>query len=340
MNFTLFKNLKKSNILKHINWEQLNSSIRQPAKINTNNSELAKRQSMAIVATDAPSKKLEDIKRHNRFTLLRLDLDDVEITQTEIINRLLALGLYSFAIHTTANHKQKHKGSRYRIYIELAHGITLDEWCLTQTYLAYSMEADDCSNRPQQVMYLPIRFDGDHYEYHINQGTPLHLRGSQLLDKAIAFDRAQKSQLEVLQQEKANHVKPPFKEMLINGQLSVIDAVNKSYEWDSLLRDYGYTRQRRAWLPPESTSKTAGAYLLAGSDGKVRYYSHHASDPCAIGKCLDKFDFICIRSFNGDAIRAVRQMSSELFPEIDAHNKKLYVAHVQTNQLNSIKGEQ
>lgn len=336
MKFLFIERMTQQADFTFTDWKQLTRVVQKPPTIDASSAQEAKKHSQAITASDCPSKRLEVMTEHNRFTLLRLDLDDTPHTIKSLCGSLYALGLSSYLIHTTASHQQDGKGNRYRVYIELEHGLTLDEWRLVQTYLAYAMGADDCSSRPQQIMYLPVRFAGGIYRSHINKGSALKVYGSQLFSDAIAFDVEQKRQAEALEREKASQIKPQYQERLIDGQVSIIEAINQGYEWASLLAQYGYKRQGRAWLAPESSSKIGGVYLLTGHDGKQRYYSHHTNDPCAIGKCLDKFDFITIRSFGGDSFTALKAMA-KYFPEHDKHNKQQYIRHQQALKLRAIK---
>jgi hypothetical protein len=326
MNYLLIDHMQQTSGFTFIGWAQLNQLVSNPPSIQAVNAQEAKKQSKAITASDCPSKRLEAMTDHDRFTLLRLDLDDTEHTFDSVQQVMNDLGIGSYIIHTTASHKQDGKGSRYRVYIELAKALTLEEWRMVQTYLAYSLGADDCSNRPQQIMFLPVRFAGGEYQYHINDGSPLAVYGSQLFDEAIAFDVEQKRKAQLIEQEKANQVKPAYQEPLLSGQVSIIDVVNLGYTWPNLLIQYGYKRQGRAWLAPESTSKSAGVYLLTGQDGKERYYSHHSSDPCAVGQCIDKFDFLTIRAFGGDTYAALKELA-QYFPDHDSHNKAVFHQH-------------
>ncbi len=306
-----------------ITWGDLVSCVENPPTVSAKGAKLAKRQSPCITASNAPDKTLATVVAHDEMTMLRLDLDDSEYNLNQIKDLLESLGLSSYIIHTTASHKQGNNSSRYRVFIEINQPINLAEWSVVQTYLAYVFGADDCSSRPQQVMFLPVLFKGVKYEKFVSTGTPLKLFDTALFLDAVAFDVKQKQQAEKLNQEKANAVKATFEPSLIDGQISVIDAVNQCYEWGNLLRHYGYKKQGRAWLPPESTSRTAGAYILSCNDGKERYYSHHSSDPCSGSRCLDQFDFIATRSFAGNRFDCMKGMISQ-FPEIDSHNKAVF----------------
>ena len=292
--------------------------------------ETAKSKSEIIAATDAIDKTKDNILAHDNFTMLRLDLDETKLDVDGLEDALINLGITSFIIHTTASHQQNDNGNRYRVYIELADSLSYSTWATLETYLSYVFMADDCATRPQQIMYLPVRFKGDNYQYHVAQGEPLKVEVSELLGLANAFKQEQLSNEEAARNDQS--IKSTYNENLVGSQVSIIDAINQSYDWESLLMSYGYKRQGIAYLPPESTSKKAGAYILTSqADGKQRYYSHHESDPCATGKCLDITDFINIRSYCGDAKQAIRTIAEVHFPKLDKHNKKEWA----TKQRNS-----
>ena len=104
-----------------------------------------------------------------------------------------------------------------------------------------------------------------------------------------------------------------------------------------MLIQYGYKAQGKAYLPPESTSKQAGAYILTShTDGKERYYSHHENDPCANGLCIDKFDFMVIRSYQGDYKRALKLVAETYFSELHKHNLKEYKIYKQNQRTQTL----
>jgi hypothetical protein len=310
----------KSNF-KYIDWQELITKIDSPQNLGGVSPETAKSKSEVIAATDAIDKTKENILAHNNFTMLRLDLDETELDLDGIEDALSNMGLTSYIIHTTASHQQNGNGNRYRVYIELAASLSYEIWATVETYLSYMFMADDCATRPQQIMYLPVRYKGDSYQYHITQGEPLTLEDSELLQRANSFKQKQLS----IKEEAINDqpVKPTHNESLVGSQVSIIAAINQSYDWENLLLFYSYKRQGNAYLPPESTSKAAGAYILtSNTDGKQRYYSHHENDPCATGNCLDIFDFISIRNYGGNTKQAIRSIAETHFPKLDKHNKK------------------
>lgn len=325
---------QETNNFNFIGWHELALKIEKPKQLGELHYQDAKEHSEVIAANDAPNKRKETVLAHDNFTLLRIDADDTKDTIQSLSDLLDSLGIESYIIHTTASHQQQGKGNRYRIYIQLANALCFDLWEIIQRYLCYLLNADDCSNRPQQIMYLPVRYTGDKYEFKINTGKPLNVLETDLFNDAKMFNQTL-AQEQLAQQEAAilKPIKPSYNERLIGNQVSVIDAVNKGYDWESLLSSYGYKRQGKAYLPPEATSNKAGAYILAShTDGKLRYFSHHQNDTCATGQALDKFDFLCIRAFAGDEKAAIKGLAV-MFPEIDKHNKKVFADHMKSSEL-------
>ena len=314
----------------YIDWQQLVSKVQQPTDLGSVTPDQAKSKSAIIAATDAPNKTKKSVLLQDNFTLLRLDIDDTKMDLDSIEDALGNMGFKSYIIHSTASHQHGDNGDRYRVYMQLAVSLNYVNWAALQSYLSYMFMADDCATRPQQIMYLPVLFKGDHYAFKIAEGEAFTALGSALLDKAHTFIEKQSKKL-----AKANNtavVKPSHNEKLIGNQVSLIDAINQSYEWDSLLSSYGYKRQGKAYLPPEATSNEAGAYILtSNTDGRQRYYSHHKSDPCATEQCLDVFDFIAIRSHRGNERQALKEIAQTHFKAIDKHNKKEW-AISKTNQ--------
>ena len=318
----------------YINWHELTLKIESPQNLGAITSKEAKAKSAVIAATDAPNKTKESILLHDNFTLLRLDLDDTNLELATIADMLESMCIESYIIHTTASHQQQATTNRYRVYIELAASITYGVWAAMESYLSYVFMADDCAKRPQQIMYLPVRLKDDSYQFKIAEGRALNVESSQLYKDAQQFEAEQNQEL-----EKATSlpVKPSYQTQVIGKQVSIIDAVNSAYSWHELLIQYGYKAQGKAYLPPESTSKQAGVYILtSNTDGKERYYSHHDNDPCATGLCLDKFDFMVMRSYQCDYKRALKQIAETYFPELHKHNLKEYKINKQNQRSQTL----
>ena len=95
---------------------------------------------------------------------------------------------------------------------------------------------------------------------------------------------------------------------------SVIDAFNAAHSVVAILETHHYKKrnQGRRFLAPTSESGIPGVAILTGKDGKVRAYSHHGSDPLAVGEALDAFDLYRILEHQDDYTRAVRAAAEAL----------------------------
>ena len=95
---------------------------------------------------------------------------------------------------------------------------------------------------------------------------------------------------------------------------SVIDAFNAAHSVVAILETHHYKKwkQGRRFLAPTSESGIPGVAILTGKDGKVRAYSHHGSDPLAVGEALDAFDLYRILDHGSDTARAVAAAAEAL----------------------------
>jgi len=288
LRFCTGKKLKQQDKFELMTWAQLVEAARRPHHFGDLEPHEAKLKSRWITASDCLSKQKDSILEHDRFTLLRADLDGTELDLDAVADTLSCMGCESYLIHTTASHRMGGNENRYRVYVELAEAAPYRQWAAVSGFMAEVFRGDDCASRPQQVMFLPCRLNGDSYEFRIGEGEPLRLASSMLWRDAELWQAEQEKAIEQHQQATSDLIQPQRPERLMGGQVSVIAAVNRCYQWDDLLRHYGYKQQGRAWLAPESRSGAAGAYLLTSStDGRVGLFSHHSDDPCATGRCLD-----------------------------------------------------
>ena len=332
MKFLYAKNTKQNCGFAYMTFKGLTKVVKNPIKqhnIKTLLDAKDKYKTPCLGASDAMLKRLDEVLAHNNMTLVRLDLDDGSYGGIDkVCANIEKLGIYSYIVHTSASHQQEGKGERYRVYIELACSIPVKVWQSLESYLCYKFNADDCAERPQQIMFLPCDFEGINYDYRIKCGDALDPDFSDLKDDVeLYIKQRDKEQAKYAQSLlKISKLKSQRNENLLTGQLSILDAVNKAWKWEDLLTHYGYKRQGKAWLPPESKSGSAGVYILVSNvDGKERYYSHHENDPCKIkGHCLDKFDFICIRQYGGNEYECLLSMGKE-FLEITKYNQDVYL---------------
>lgn len=354
MKFLYGKNHNQTDNFEYIDWSQLCELIKSPLNSTAKNYDEAKRMSRVIAATDALSKRKDDVLEHNRFTMLRLDLDDVAITLDEIKKMLFSKGIHSYVIHSTAKHQQIDKstgecfGDRYRVYIQLADALSYSDWSIIQQGLEVYFSGDGCANRPQQIMYLPTHFEGINYDYHIQNpedcpatfnGSPVYKPVGSMIEEWRAI---------VLGSQQSEHIEPEIKPKaaerpIVGNQISIIDTFNESITWDELLRQFGYKKKGARWLSPESKSGVAGGVILVSSgDGKERYYSHSESEQAIIGtRAIDKFDLLCVREFGGNEHEAIRHVAEAYFPEVDKHNKREYAINKHNEEATQLlEGEE
>lgn len=308
-----------------ISWDKLCELVEAPPTV-VGDYKHAKDHSPVISASSAQTKRKEDILQHDCMCLLRIDIDETELNCQSIRHALERNHIGSYIIHTTHSHQQEGKGRRYRVYIELAESMNVDTWVILEDYLAYLFDADSCASRPQQIMFLPGLFQGHKYRYYISTGEAFEWRNSDFLQFAI--EHLLKIQEEQRQQALSA---PPARQrtlQMLDGQISIIDCVNGGYTWEHVLTQYGYRKQGKAWINPESTTKKAGGHILTGQDGQERFYTFHSSDPCCTGYAIDIFDFLTIRGFNGDFTECLKYFTNE-FPEVKKHNARIYYKQVE-----------
>lgn len=331
--FLYAKSTKITKAFDYIDWNDLCDLVKNPVELEGRTIEEAKKALPVIAANDAPDKQKATVLQHDNFTMLRLDLDDTELGINGVTDKLKGLELESFIIHTSSSHLAKGKGNRYRVFIEIASSVTYEAWSTVETYLSLLFSADDCAARPQQIMYAPL--DTESYDYRITKGKAFEVEGSNLLEEAKKLKQQQDEQITKAEDKP---VKPQYEPKLVGKQISIIDLVNGGYDWPDLLSSFGYKRQGKAWLPPEATSKQAGAYILRShTDGKERYFSHHENDPCATGRSIDKFDFIALRVYGGSQFEALKGIAKDYFPDVHKHNQQEYFTAKHNDEVNAFR---
>lgn len=331
----------------YINWEQLVELCSEPLKSTYSNKEEAKRNSACIAAHDGKNKTKTDTVKHNNFTMLRLDLDDVNYDIDKVESELLALSFTSYIIHTTAKHQQGEHGNRYRVYIELAHGLKIDDWSLLQTHLSEVFKADNCATRPQQIMFLPTHFDGIKFKSRIGTGEAYTLsKTNELYQAARSTQACLKVDLDAIQEEfKDVEVSPAKKEKLADNEVSIIELVNRGFSWDMLLTEHGFKKLGNYWHSPNQTDKTqtaavaAGVILVSNKDGRERFYSHSSSDQAIFGeRAIDKFDFITTTKFGKNNKEAASSLAKQYFPDVEKHNRKVHAINKSNEAVTAALG--
>ncbi len=298
----------------------------------------AKANAECIGAHDLPtSKRKAPVLKHDNFTMLRLDLDVNAPGMKDIVATLKDLDFSRFVVYSTAKHKQikdvatgEAYGNRFRVLIPLANPLTYKDWLNAQIGLSLSIpfEADSCADRPQQIMYLPVKYDGDAYVYEV-------IDGANNADNAIA--RLCTAGVEVRAEEakeaEKKKVRPSTKILPDKPRgkgLSIINLYNMRFTVEDVLREYKYIcNNKNKWLSPYSTSGNPGGVVLEShTDGKRRYYTHSETEQSRLGlepgRSFDAFDMYCYLECGGDRSEAVRSAAQKYFPTVHKHNRREY----------------
>ncbi|BBG90561.1 hypothetical protein [Aeromonas caviae] len=336
---TTISSLSETQNFHHIDWDALATLAAEPRRSKAHTPEAAKKSSPLIAAHNGRSRTKTEAEQA-MFGLLRADMDDAKgQNHRTIANALLEQGLESFIIYSTLSHTPE--APRYRVFVELAEPVQFEVWTNLQFELAEVLGSDPCVNRPAQFMILPVTIkatEGD-YKHKVSRGDALREGAPFWLNAA---ERAKREQAKAADTVKLYTAAKPaqFNERLTGNQVSIIDLVNRSYEWPELLDFYGYERKgRNSWMAPESSSGTAGVHILKSStDGKERIFSHHTSDPAG-GRLCDKFDLIAIREFDGDQVRALAEIAKEHFPEAHKHNRREWATIKRNEQIAAVVAE-
>ncbi|MFA0349674.1 YfjI family protein [Vibrio sp. 10N.222.55.C6] len=268
------------------------------------------------------SKKKDDVESHNNYTALVADVDTGNRELSAIREILSGASIKASYIYTTVSSKADDK--RWRVVVPITEGIDTDHWVALQNYLTHILDGDSCVGRTQQISYKPALtvFNRESYDYHVEEGEPLDVFGS---DFAIA---ARAYLIETLENEPPALSEP--QKQYTGNQLSPIEAFNNDNEWIDLLVRYGYTQQGNRWLHPDSTSGTAGVFISYKNDPNGRYVSSHESDPLH-GHSHDKFDLYVQGEHSGDLAAALR-VAGDHYKTTDGlsitkHNQREHMAN-------------
>lgn len=336
---TTISSLSETKNFHHIDWDALAAIAAEPRLSRAHTPEAAKKSSPLIAAHNGRSRTKADAEQA-MFALLRADLDDAKgKTVRTIAAALVKQGLETFIIHTTLSHTKELP--RYRVYVALEEAVPFSTWADLQFELASVLGSDSCVSRPSQFMVMPVVTKTTEwgYRHKVSQGVALR-ENSRFWRNAM-----ERAKWELVKSTNASErymtAKPTiFNERLTGNQVSIIDLVNRSYEWPELLDWFGYSRTgANSWICPESSSGTAGVHILTSkADGKQRIYSHHESDPAGHRLC-DKFDLICIRQFGGNYAQALAEIAREHFPEVHKHNRKEWVTVKRNKEIAAVVAE-
>lgn len=301
----------------YVAFDELLGRVKEPAQIQADDIKTAKAQAPICAPHDAPAKTKDAVLEHGRYTMLWGDVDEGNKELAELVGELVAQGLESYAIYSTANSTKENK--RWRVLVELNEAVNHQEWLKLQGYLTQIIGGDQSALRPAQILYLPFECEHtQHFDSYIAKGDALDTQQSGFVAKARDYyqQEAERAKKEV---SAPDAPKRPLN--LASGQQSPIEQFNGAHDIGSLLETYGFKKSGSKYIHPSSKSGMAGVVLL--DDGK-KYYSHHQSDPLNDGYKHDAFDVWVELAHGGNFEAAVKQAAQDLDPEGNKQRQREY----------------
>ncbi|CAH2606530.1 conserved protein of unknown function (plasmid) [Rhodovastum atsumiense] len=259
-------------------------------------------------------------------TAIALDLEmnkdtgDVPPPFPEAVARVKAAG-WAGVVYTSHNHDPEEP--RYRIVLPLSEEIAPDLPApeVVAELLGLRGVLDESKLGASSVFYLPSGEPGRlaHHETEIIPGRPVDAgwmrenAGALLARREAERERLRAEALAEAERRRAERRKQGY-----DPDASIIEAVRDRLDLEAELVAHGYERKGEGrYLYPGSETGVPGVYVLRGSDGIQRAYSHHAADPLAAGnlpswcraKAVDAVDVVTILDHGGDLKTALRELA-------------------------------
>lgn len=225
-------------------------------------------------------------------SMLTMDADHAKVG---FIDRFLQDFRYASSVYTTHGHTPE--APRYRIIVPLTRDVSPDEYVALTRFFAADWgidQFDECSYKPNQLMYWPTTPSNGEFISKITEGDWLDP------DTALTAHPNWKdcSLLPTSSRESVvrENAKRPQEDPLTKS--GVVGAFCRAYPIEDAIETFlsdiyepSAMNGRYDYIPADSS---AGLVLY---DGKFAY-SHHATDP-ACGKLLNAFDLVRIHRFRG-----------------------------------------
>lgn len=302
----------------YVAFNELLERVLSPVQIQADDIKTAKAKAPICAPHDASAKTKGAVLEHDRYTMLWGDVDEGNKELAELGGELLAQGLESYAIYSTANSTEENK--RWRVLVELDEAVSHQEWLKLQGYLSQVIGGDQSALRPAQILYLPFKCEHtQHFDFCIAAGSALDAQQSEFAAKARDYYQQMEAERAHREVSALDAPKRPFS--LPSGQQSPIELFNEAHDIGSLLEAYGFKKSGSKYIHPSSQSGMAGVVLL--DDGN-KYYSHHESDPLNDGYKHDAFDVWVELAHGGNFEAAVRQAAQGLDLEGNKQRQREY----------------
>jgi len=246
-------------------------------------------------------------------TMLILDIDEVD---SSIWNTLKVFNAYEYVLHTSFSHtKDKPK---IRVIFPISKYIESKEEYknIVNNFIEKNkLNVDKCSNKLNQVMFLPNKPKDGEYIFKHNKGEILNpFEYNYTVNKEqqeININESQETNVTDSVQSKINEVESPFEMDTIIGKwckkYNIHDVIKK------YLSNVYIDRQGNRYTYSEGSSNH-GLIVYPDSDGNksVFAYSNHGTDNLNTGHLHNSFDLLKIHKFNGDLGKTMDFVKKEL----------------------------
>ena len=276
------------------------------------------------------SAKTKDVAQLSQYYALVLDHDNDNRTG-EAIRAIYDPLDVAYLAWTTSSHMQRKKNEpaapRWKVLIPFVQPVDAERYTALAIGAALLFDTDKGQTPIQQVLYAPNKLTKDAPYEVIDHTDRLKLDP---LDNSAALVKACFREFADHQQQQAQSAQRSLpKPRPVNTQNgSIISLICAAYSLRELLEYNGYRRQGRAYLAPQSTTGTAGVYILDGE--KERLYSHHGTtDPLSNlnhdGHALDAADVLCTLQYVGDETAMIKEEAAKLDPDGQKHRQMEHV---------------
>jgi len=295
---------------------------------------MAKENAQWCIFSTLPSRVHAEQREQGHFVALWADIDDNSAMNAEQVYDWLHALLPGFIAYTSRSATQENQ--KLRIIIPLTEAVSGSAFVRLQKVLNNKLEKagitpDRVTERVGQVCYLPNK--GEFWSWDEKQGA---LDPTLWADELADLVREEKAAEQACKQA-AEQARLKAAQFIATGCKSPIDAFNREYTLDLMLRTFGYTQRGKKYISPNSESGVPGVSISA--DG-LKWISAHGSDR-AIGKQTDTgsmgdaFDLFTYYQHDGNrkaAIKAAGEMFSIDGVNITDHNQREYMANKSKEQ--------
>jgi predicted P-loop ATPase len=241
--------------------------------------------------------------------MLALDADRAE---KGLVDKLVSQSKHQLIIYSTHSHTPE--SPRVRIIIPLTRDVTPDEFNAISRYYANDIgidQFDECSYRPQQLMYFPSTPSNGEYIFEVIEGE--WLAPDKILEQNPQWRDL--SQLPTSKRESAVVERVKKRQQDPHEKTGIVGAFCRAYSIEyaiemflSNIYEPSLHEGRYDFIEADSS---AGVVIY---DSKFAY-SHHASDP-AYGRLLNAFDLVKVHHFTDmddkEALKAMLEFAGNL----------------------------